>query len=355
MVRKLNFNEYSVYIIVWTAMFAFPFILYSAATEIKGIHVVLEWLRIFPFFFLFLVNNHLLIPRLLEQNRKAQYVIAVVAVSAFSLALFNLENVALSLYGDIPEPLHRNHGIDGIYWFREFRNIQLEILLDRLLFCGLVIAFNIVVKYIFLQQERLREKEIEEKETLHTYVSFLKTQISPHFLMNTLNNIHYLIDYDPEKAKDAIILLSGLMRYILYDSQSKKIYISDEMKFTRTFLELMRMKTSERVAINVKIPDQLPDKQIPPLLFVSLLENAFKHGISLKEESYINVEFSFPDAEFMKCEIVNSNHARHDASQDHGIGLENTVKRLNLEYPSQYTLDIDENEKEYKVILIIPL
>ena len=127
------------------------------------------------------------------------------------------------------------------------------------------------------------------------------------------------------------------------------------MQFTRTFLELMRLKTSERVAINVKIPDILPEKQIPPLLFVSLLENAFKHGISLKEESYINVEFSFPDAEYMRCEIVNSNHAHHDTSTGHGIGLQNTVKRLNLEYPSQYQLDIDENEKEYKVILIIPL
>ena len=355
MVRKLNFNEYSVYVIVWTAMFAFPFIMYSTTTDIKGIHVVLEWLRIFPFFFLFLVNNHLLIPRFLSKDKLTLYIVSVIAAAGFSLLLFDLENVALLVYGDIPEPLHHNHEIKDIVWLRDLRSVNLEILLDRLLFCGLVIAFNIVVKYIFLQQERLREKEIVEKEALHTYVSFLKTQISPHFLMNTLNNIHYLIDYDPEKAKDAIILLSDLMRYILYDSQSKKIYIRDEMKFTRTFVELMRMKTSERVEIRVTIPDILPEKQIPPLLFVSLLENAFKHGISLKEDSYIHVEFSFPDEEFMKCEIANSNHARKNLSPDHGIGLENTVKRLKLEYQSQYTLDIDESEKEYKVILIIPL
>lgn len=113
--------------------------------------------------------------------------------------------------------------------------------------------------------------------------------------MNTLNNIHALVDIDTEEAKHAIIKLSNLMRHLLYDSEGTKTPIKKEIQFIESYIELMRLRFSEKVKITVTIPTIVPDKTIPPLLFTSLLENAFKHGISYKSESFINLNLSFTD------------------------------------------------------------
>lgn len=127
------------------------------------------------------------------------------------------------------------------------------------------------------------------------------------------------------------------------------------MDFIRSYVELMRLKTSEKVAISCNIPDNLPDKSIPPLIFTSLIENAFKHGVSLKEKSYICIDFSFPDEGHMKCRIANSNHSANRQGEHKGIGLENTRRRLDIEFPSAYILEISDTPNEYTVNINIPI
>ncbi len=141
-----------------------------------------------------------------------------------------------------------------------------------------------------------QEKTLLEKENVQNQLAFLRNQVSPHFFMNTLNNIHALIDVDTEEAKEAIIKLSKLMRHLLYDSQAELVPLAKEMEFIQSYINLMKLRFSEKVKINLSIPDQLPDKSIPPFLFTSFVENAFKHGISYQNSSFIDIVFLYkPD------------------------------------------------------------
>ena len=171
--------------------------------------------------------------------------------------------------------------------------------------------------------------------------------------MNTLNNIHALVDIDPEQAKNTIVELSKLMRYVLYDGSRPTIPLSKETEFLKHYIGLMRLRYSDSVRIEVDIPDETPDVQVPPLLFVSFVENAFKHGISYQSESFIMVSLNVREG-YISFSCINS---KHETNQDphSGIGLENTRKRLRLLYQDNYTFNINENAKTYEVLLKIPV
>jgi sensor histidine kinase YesM len=172
--------------------------------------------------------------------------------------------------------------------------------------------------------------------------------------MNTLNNIHSLIDIDTDEAKESIIRLSKLMRHLLYDSEIEKIPIQKEFDFIKNYIDLMKMRYSDKVAIGFQLPEQVPNKSIPPLLFTSFVENAFKHGVSYKQDSFINIEFSY-NGENLTFQVKNSilNNGKDELAS--GIGIENARKRLDLLYGEKYSLEIDESDNEYYVRLSIPV
>ena len=181
----------------------------------------------------------------------------------------------------------------------------------------------------------------------------LQNQINPHFFMNTLNNIHALVDMDAGKAKRTIVELSKLMRYVLYEASNRTILLSREIQFLDNYIALMKLRYTGRVRIECCMPDEVPEVQIPPLLFISFVENAFKHGVSYQEESFIWVFMSVEDGRLaFRCS--NSNHGR-SVEQHHGIGLENIRKRLRLLFGQDYTLSINERDDSFNVLLIIPL
>ena len=131
-------------------------------------------------------------------------------------------------------------------------------------------------------------KELEHNN-LQTELDYLKYQINPHFFMNTLNNIHALVDIDTEKAKQTIVELSRLMRYVLYESNNRLISLSKELQFLNHYIELMRIRYTDKVRIYVSFPTDTGEVQVPPLLFVSFVENAFKHGVSYQHASFVSV------------------------------------------------------------------
>ena len=174
--------------------------------------------------------------------------------------------------------------------------------------------------------------------------------------MNTLNNIHSLVEMDVEKAQDAIERLSTLMRYLLYDSAQNAIELKKEIEFIKSFVSLMQLRHSDEVEVNVVLPEQIPDIKIPPMLFISLLENAFKHGVSYPLKSYIHLELQI-DESTLNCTIKNSKHKK--GGSDHGaysgIGIENVFKSLKLLYEDNFKLDIQDKESEFEINLKIPL
>ncbi|MDA3890034.1 MAG: histidine kinase [Salinivirgaceae bacterium] len=219
---------------------------------------------------------------------------------------------------------------------------------------ALILGFDTGIKASMKWTEREKQLALLENESVQNQLAFLKNQISPHFFMNTLNNIHALIDIDTEEAKESIIKLSKLMRYLLYESEEGKVPLVKEFEFINSYVNLMKLRFSEKVKIDLNFSEKIPDKLIPPMLFTSLIENAFKHGISYKEESFIQIDFLTTESRIV-FEIRNKKTETANDSKHSGIGIENTKKRLDLLYGNNYQMDIIENNDDFMVNLTIPI
>lgn len=220
----------------------------------------------------------------------------------------------------------------------------------------LLMGMNLGVKLYFRSQEATEALTQIEKHALERQLQYLKYQVNPHFFMNTLNNIHALVDIDPERAKASIVELSKLMRYVLYEGNNKLTPLSREVQFLRNYVQLMSMRyNTGNVSISLDAPDVLPDSMLPPLLLVIFVENAFKHGISYRTKSYVEISLQ-PHADRLLFSCRNSRpEIKHDENMKGGVGLSNVRRRLDLLFPNDYTLDIKEEEDTYTVKLEIPL
>ena len=182
------------------------------------------------------------------------------------------------------------------------------------------------------------EKARQEAEVARAdaELSNLRNQINPHFLLNTLNNIYALTAIDSERAQEAIQQLSKLLRHMLYENQQQEVALSEEVQFLENYVSLMRIRLSQSVDVTFTSHSSLVTSKVAPLLFISLVENAFKHGISPTEPSFVHISIE-ADEHQVVCDIQNSNHPK--TSQDrsgHGIGLQQVQRRLDLAYPGRY-------------------
>ena len=229
----------------------------------------------------------------------------------------------------------------------------------------LMLGMNVGVK-LYFRQRKDHERMLQlEHDNLEQQLEYLKYQINPHFLMNTLNNIHALVDIDPEQAKVTIVELSKIMRFVLYEGNKQKVALRQELLFLENYIELMKMRFTDHVAINVSLPEMIPDREIPPLLLITFVENAFKHGVSYQQQSFVSIEISIAQGEeeskdgcslHFKC--MNSKKAKTDGAASgagHGVGLQNARRRLDLLYGNSYTLDISDAAETYIVTLQLPL
>ena len=197
-----------------------------------------------------------------------------------------------------------------------------------------------------------------ERENIESQMQYLKYQINPHFLMNTLNNIHSMIDFDKEMARKSVMDLSRMMRHVLYDSGEQTTTLDKEVEFLSNYIELMRIRYIDDIDISFTFPDMNVCRRVelPPLLLIVLVENAFKHGISYDEKSYIKIDIIAFDSE-LTCIVTNSRHGKSAANTEHsGIGLSNVTRRLEMLFGNHFTLTIDDSEdKRYTVELVIPI
>ncbi|WP_180327367.1 sensor histidine kinase [Labilibaculum manganireducens] len=228
------------------------------------------------------------------------------------------------------------------------------IIFENMIISFLVIGFNNAIKIGI--QRHLEELQHEEKEKIYlkTELSFLRQQISPHFFMNTLNNIHALIEIDQIQAQKSIIKLSKLMRYLLNESQQGTATIREEFEFMTSYIDLMRIRYSDKVKINIDLDVKEDYIKIPSLLFISLVENAFKYGVSYSQESYIFIDAK-QDQHWLIFEIKNSVSPLSKKEKGIGVGLVNLQKQLDILFDGIQSLNITESENEYYVRLTIPL
>ena len=206
--------------------------------------------------------------------------------------------------------------------------------------------------YVESRRKERRMKELQA-ENLSQRLESLRYQINPHFFMNTLNNIHALVDIDPEKAKESIEEFSKMMRILLYEGDAPTIPLAKELDFIEHFISLMRLRyPEESVRIEIVFPEERAGAEVPPLVMASFVENAFKHGVSYSSDSFIRVK-----VERQECKVVflctNSSHPS-EGDERHGVGLDNIRKRLTLLYGDDYKLSINEEDGRYEVLLSIP-
>ncbi len=201
-----------------------------------------------------------------------------------------------------------------------------------------------------------KKKEIEN-ERLTAELRFLKAQINPHFLFNTLNNLYYLAMINSPNTTEVIEKLSQMMRYMLYDSNHPKVSLSKEIEYMKNYISLEKLRLDNQVPISFEINGNPSEVQIVPLIFITFLENAFKHGVSNNStNAYVNILI---DIEGQKCTYIVENSKlpknMENTNEKSGIGLQNVNRRLDLSYPNNYGLEVNEDEKEYKIELKLNL
>ncbi len=222
--------------------------------------------------------------------------------------------------------------------------------MSSLLFSGFAIGLGVMEK---LKQNEKKQKELE-KEKLHSELAFLKNQVSPHFFFNTLNNIYSLIGIDGPTAQDSVLKLSKLMRYLLYESEHGETLMSHEIEFMNNYIDLMKLRLNSKVELQIDFPAEFPDFTIPPLLFVPFIENAFKHGISYRDRSFIHLQMKIDQEQIIFSSENSIGKGGHTQDLQHsGIGLENVKKRLGLLFPDKHELKIENKDTIFCVELSI--
>lgn len=338
-------GENLLYLMVWMVIILVP-VLNSKMLE--EVHVSLEniliaWLKIAPYLLIFIIHNSLIAPRLLL--RKHRYVWYLVVNLLTITAVFSLVAIYEKYAPYDTEPYILNGKASftdlAIYW-----NILLGFFMTGL---------NIGIKLLYRSLRDEQQMEELKRQNLQAEMDYLRYQINPHFFMNTLNNIHALIDIDTEYAKSAVIELSKMMRYVLYESGSETISLKKDIQFIENYIELMRIRYDSSIDICLDYPATIPNKvAIPPLLLIVFVENAFKHGVSYNHASFIHIRIGYRD-DAVTAVISNSRHEKSRPGTT-GIGLENVKKRLALIYQDNYTLSIDDSDPAvYTVKLIIPI
>lgn len=189
-------------------------------------------------------------------------------------------------------------------------------------------------------------------------LSNLRSQINPHFLLNTLNNIYALTAFDQQRAQDAVMQLSKMLRHMLYDNQRDSVKLSDEVLFLENYVNLMKIRLPQSVDVWLRTNLCNPNKDVAPLMFISLVENAFKHGISPTDTSFVHISMEQPEDDLLIVSIENSNHPKTESDRSgHGVGLQQVQRRLDLAYSERYewTKGVSDDGKTYLSTIKIKL
>jgi len=218
----------------------------------------------------------------------------------------------------------------------------------------LMIFLSLGLRVLERQSKFEKIQEEMEKARLNAELALLKNQISPHFFFNTLNNIYSLSKINPEDSRTAILKLSKMMRYLLYDSEDGDTKLSNELDLMTNYIDLMKLRLEKNYDLRVKFPDEYEDFRIPPLLFIPFIENAFKHGVSFRGDSFIDIYLATSENTIIFRSLNSiSGLIAGTGLESSGIGLNNVRKRLDLLFPAKHDLQLNKTESTYEVLLKI--
>lgn len=346
--NKPIIGENLLYFLVWAMALLVPILNSKMMSEehVYLSNILLVWSKLLPYIIIFVINNALLAPKFFFQKRYLAYVvISFVMLTAIFYPIEHYQDeLRLLEYPDGTNYfIHGRASFTDLAWYW---NVLLGLFM---------MATNCSIKFIFRSMQAEQKMMAMERHALQAEMDYLKYQINPHFFMNTLNNIHAMIDIDSEAAKEIVIELSKMMRYVLYDSEKQQTNLEQEVQFTENYVELMRVRYPSDVDVRFDVQRPLPvDAKVPPLLPIVFVENAFKHGVSYNRPSFVHIRLHCEDGKAV-CEVRNSRHKNMQVEKG-GVGLENVRKRLDLLFGKDYELLTDDSrEDEYSVKLSIPM
>lgn len=335
---KVKSINIAMHALVWVLLLVIPYastdqIFNSFDLKYLLLSITLSMVLIAIFYF----NYLFLVPRVLLVKKYLPYFLSLAAV--IGLAMLLLTGIH-SLFDFNSESLaNSNPAIEKI----------IPVILVNAILLWLL---SIISSILWLVYERLKQTETEK---LTAQIASLKSQINPHFLFNTLNNIYATaIDTSP-KAADMVDMLSEMMRYTMKHTQQDRVDIADEVNYINNFIELQRLRLDRSVKLDFTSLENIPELQIAPMLLIPFVENAFKHGVNSEQKSAIKVEMTMNQKEFHLRVENNKVNIQREISERSGLGIENTRHRLNLIYPSRHLLVITDTEKEFCVSLYINL
>ena len=353
-----------IHLAAWLCFLLLPILFYPRPREMDlsffkdhylSALVIINNAVIIAFYYL---NTYLFLPRLFDQKKFFSYTALILALLVFYTFLPRIYHSIFGASGLNPNPALANLPPGA----RPGSGNRVRPVVNpaNLVLFLLVFVFSTGIRVINqLFRSEAHNKEIAN-EKLKAELSFLKAQINPHFLFNTLNNIYALATAQSEHTAAAVMKLSSIMRYVLTEARNDLVPLEKEIQFTSHYIELQKMRLTDKTSIEFSVRGEPLGRQIAPLLLLPFVENAFKYGISTRERSPINILLEIKDNS-LYFSICNHKHLNTSlrVSDNTGIGISNTKRRLDLFYEDRYTLDIqdkpNERNNEFIVHLKVPV
>lgn len=339
-VEMIFAKDRNLHILFWILMSVFLVALDRTDSKL-WMKIVRSMISIGFFSLIVYINWNILIPKFLKKRNWVLYLtglvlLAIIVTPPQVLALF-------LLYEEYPN-------LQQVFVQKQ------NILLFQAIFVGASsTAFSITQDWL----SHDRDKKELQSQNLASELNFLKSQINPHFLFNTLNNLYALSLKKSDKAPETVLMLSEMMRYMLYECNVEKVPLTKEVNYLKNYLELEKIRLGKNFDITFEVHGDEKDMEIAPLMFIPFIENSFKHGMNnLISDGFVHIDLFLKEGEIDMTIKNNNGHQNlkgEDQKNSGGIGLINIRRRLNLIYPSKHNLDISQDEKTYTVNLHIQL
>lgn len=324
----------------WICAWLFFFFYYKRYSEVNQYTFAASLINLLPAIATVYTFNYYLIPKFLLRNNLKKFI----ALAFVAIVMFFYFQLLLTLFL-VVRLLYAESGI-----FPEM--IDVVMLFFNMFF---VVFIAIAIKFYKRWSEKDYREQRIQKEKVETELQMLKTQINPHFLFNTLNSIYVLAMKKSEQTANTVMKLSDILDYILYKVNTPEIAISDEIKIIENYIELEKIRYGNRIELKFTVDFQSKNIQIPPMLIIPFIENAFKHGVAKSiEKSWITISIEETNR-MLEIKVSNSRSQSAIKAKNGGIGLVNVKKRLDILFNDLHNLDITEKNNRYDVFLSIPL
>ncbi|MBY0245299.1 MAG: sensor histidine kinase [Sphingobacteriaceae bacterium] len=345
MERKINTGGVALHVVFWAVIIFLCVLSTYKSEEAISAYSIIVYFGYYGIInlILFYVNYQALIPYfILEKQKTWVYIASLILLSAviilikFAVALLNREIVLEYVKNK------KHHTIS----YSSF-------IINSVFVTGFLVVISSLLRFTidsFIHRRNQRNLESEKKEM---ELAFLKSQLNPHFLFNSLNNIYSLAYQKSDQTADAILKLSDIMRYMIYESNDEKVSLSKELEYLNNYIALQNLRFKEGVFVSVNSEGVIGHQKIVPLILISFIENAFKHGVANDSKNPIKINI-IANTEILHFSISNKKNNQNKDGIG-GVGLNNVDRRLEIMYPERYQLNVVNSPTHYTTELILQL